>query len=292
MTLVALGSLSLAPTAAGTNGSGVRATTCKLPSMNVKTHVGMLGTILSIWAHPDDETYLAAGIMSAARDLGQRVVCASATAGERGTDDPDTWPPARLGRVRRWEVAAAMGVLGVTEHHVLGLPDGGLTDHNDEGVAWVRRLLDDVTPDTILTFGPDGMTYHPDHIAVHRWVTEVWYEHGCRANLLYATSTDEHIDRFGDLYEQWNMYMTDERPAGIPADELAVHLRLEGPLLDRKLTALRAMATQTSDLLARLDPAIYAEQVAEECYIDARALVATPSRPEHATWGVMGIAPS
>ena len=130
-----------------------------------------LGTILSVWAHPDDETYLAAGIMAAARDAGQRVACVSATAGENGTDDPETWPPDRLGRVRRWETAAAMAVLGVREHQVSGLPDGGLDDHEEEGLVWVGRLLDDVQPDTILTFGPDGMTYHPDHIAVHRWVT-------------------------------------------------------------------------------------------------------------------------
>ena len=94
-----------------------------------------LGTILSVWAHPDDETYLAAGVMAAAADRGQRVVCVSATAGEHGTDDPETWPPARLGPVRRWEAAAAMAVLGVTEHRVLGLPDGGLADHDDEGVG-------------------------------------------------------------------------------------------------------------------------------------------------------------
>ena len=75
-----------------------------------------LGTILSVRAHPDDETYLAGGLMAAARDLGQRVVCASATAGEHGTDDPDRWPPERLGRVRRWEAAAAMAVLGVVMH--------------------------------------------------------------------------------------------------------------------------------------------------------------------------------
>jgi LmbE family N-acetylglucosaminyl deacetylase len=238
---------------------------------STSTQVATLGTILSIWAHPDDETYLAADIMATARDLGQRVVCASATAGEHGTADPATWPPTRLGQVRRWEAAAAMAVLGVTEHHIFGLPDGGLADHDHQGVAWAGRLLDDVAPDTILTFGPDGMTYHPDHIAVHRWVTQAWHQLGRRARLLYATTTVEHLDRFRDLYEQWNVYMTDERPAAIPADELALHLRLDGPLLDRKLTALRAMATQTSDLLASLDPAIYAEQVAEECFVDAPA---------------------
>jgi hypothetical protein len=63
--------------------------------------------------------------------------------------------------------------------------------------------------------------------------------------------------------------MTDDRPVGIPAAQLAVHLSLEGVDLDRKLTALRALATQTQALMARLDPAIYALQVAEEAFVDA-----------------------
>ncbi len=235
--------------------------------MNATT--SRLGTILSIWAHPDDETYLAAGIMAAARDAGRRVVCASASAGEHGTADPRSWPPERLGRVRRWEAAAAMAVLGVEEHHVLGLPDGALTDHDDAGLSWAGRLLDDLRPDTILTFGADGMTYHPDHNAVHRWVTRAWRDRGGRSRLLYATPTVEHLDRFRDLYEEWGMYMSDERPTGIPEEQLAVHVRLQGPELDRKLTALRAIATQTGDLVARIDPAIYAAQIAEEAFVDA-----------------------
>ena len=101
-----------------------------------------LGTILSVWAHPDDETYLAGALMAEAVASGQRVVCVSLTAGELGTDDPITWPPARLARLRRWEAAASMAVLGVTDHRVLDLPDGGLADvEPTEGVALVRRLM-------------------------------------------------------------------------------------------------------------------------------------------------------
>jgi LmbE family N-acetylglucosaminyl deacetylase len=185
-----------------------------------------LGTILSVWAHPDDETYLAAGVMASATDRGQRVVCVSATAGEHGTGDPEAWPPGRLARVRRWEAAAAMAVRGVTEHHILGLPDGGLAQHDEQGLGAVGQLLDDIEPDAILTFGPDGMTYHPDHIAVHRWVTKAWHQRGHRSRLLYATPTVEYIARFRDLYEQWDMYMTDQRPSGTPSDDLAIHLQL------------------------------------------------------------------
>jgi LmbE family N-acetylglucosaminyl deacetylase len=233
------------------------------------TPITSLGTILSVWAHPDDETYLAAGVMAAARDLGQRVVCVSATAGELGTPDPVAWPPERLGRVRTLEASAAMAALGVAEHHVLGLPDGGLAGRRDDGIAAIGRLIDDVDPDTILTFGPEGMTFHPDHIAVHHWVTEAWSHGGCRQRLLYATSTGDHLDRFGGLYERWNVYMTDERPAGARHEELALRVELSGAELDRKLVALRAMATQTADVTAVLEAHLYAAMVAEEAFVEA-----------------------
>ena len=234
-----------------------------------------LGTILSIWAHPDDETYLAAGVMGAAADCGNRVVCVSATAGELGTSDPDAWPPDRLGRRRRWEAAAAMAVLGVADHRILGLPDGALADHDEKGLAMVGDLLDEVQPDTILTFGPDGMTFHPDHITVSRWVTAAWQQHGRRSRLLYATATVEHLTRFGERYEEWGAFMTDERPSGATPEELALHVRLDGWRLDRKLTALETMASQTRGLMAMVDPEIYALQVAEEAFVDATTVTPT-----------------
>lgn len=228
-----------------------------------------LGTILSIWAHPDDETYLAAGVMAAARDNSQRVVCLSATAGEHGTGDPATWPPSRLGQVRRWEAAAAMAVLGVSEHRFLGFEDGTLRDDDPIGAALVEQVIEEVRPDTILTFGVDGMTYHPDHIAVHHWVTRAWERSGRTGRLLYATTSVEFLNRFRDLFEEWDMYMSDERPSGVPSDQLDVHVELGGGELDRKLTALRAMATQTADLVAAMDPQTYAAQVAEEAFVAA-----------------------
>ena len=71
--------------------------------------------------------------MAAAAACGQRVVCVSATAGELGTSDPATWPPERLARVRRWEAAAAMAILGVTDHRWLGYADGGLAGLRPDG---------------------------------------------------------------------------------------------------------------------------------------------------------------
>ena len=52
-----------------------------------------LGTILGVWAHPDDETWLSAVHMMRAVRAGDRVVCVTATRGELGSTDPERWPP-------------------------------------------------------------------------------------------------------------------------------------------------------------------------------------------------------
>ena len=52
-----------------------------------------LGTLLGIWAHPDDETYLSAGLMARRSVDGRRVVCVTATRGEGGSMDEERWPP-------------------------------------------------------------------------------------------------------------------------------------------------------------------------------------------------------
>jgi LmbE family N-acetylglucosaminyl deacetylase len=235
-----------------------------------KTHATQgLGTILSIWAHPDDETYLAGAVMANAVAHGQRVVCVTASAGEHGTDDPSSWPPQRLGQVRRWEASAAMAILGVREHILLGLPDGDLSAHDAEGTWRVGELLDEIDPDTILTFGPDGFTFHTDHLAVHRWVTAAWQQRGCKGRLLHAAVTDEHLRRYGAEYERMSVYMADDRPVGVDPATLALYVAPIGRLLDQKVAALRAMATQTSGALATVDPEVYARLVGEEAFVEA-----------------------
>jgi LmbE family N-acetylglucosaminyl deacetylase len=233
------------------------------------THLSIadLGTIASIWAHPDDETYLAGGIMAAAVAAGQRVVCVSATAGEHGTGDPETWPPQRLGQVRQWETAAAMAVLGITEHHFLGYADGGLSDvDSEEAVARIAAILQEVAPDTILTFGPDGTTFHPDHQAVSRWVGAAWERAGRPGRLLHSAMTDDHLAKWGALYEEWQVFMTDERPVGVPREKMAFAVTLSGTELDQKITALAAMSTQTGSAMTAMGAA-YWELNADECFV-------------------------
>jgi LmbE family N-acetylglucosaminyl deacetylase len=211
--------------------------------------------------------------MAAARENGQRVVCVSMTAGELGTAEPEKWPPDRLGRLRRWEAAAAMAVLGVDDHRFLDLPDGAVGRHERHAEWLVTQLIDEVDPDTIITFGPDGITFHPDHVAVHRCVAAAWLARSRPGRLLFATSTAEHLERFGPLYERWGSYMSGERPIGVRQDELAIHLTLGGPQLDRKVAALAAMASQTGVPMSTPDREDFIASVADESFIDGRSSV-------------------
>lgn len=212
--------------------------------------VALLGTVLTVWAHPDDETYLAGGLLAALSDAGQPAVCVTATRGEAA--DPQATPGERaaLGRTRTQELHRALAGLGVAEHHWLDLPDGRCAEV-DPAVpgACLRAVLDDVCPDTVVTFGPDGVTGHPDHRAVARWVVEALAGWSGTATLLHPVLLSENVGRDRALDEDFGVYELG-RPRECSRAEVSVHLDLAGPLLDRKVAALTAQASQTAGLLA------------------------------------------
>ena len=227
-----------------------------------------LGTILGVWAHPDDEAYLSAGIMAAAVDAGSRVVCVTATRGELGSLDPVRWPPDTLAAVREAELDACLAVLGVREHIWLDYPDGGCDGVPvDEAVSRLADIVANVQPDTVLTFGPDGMTWHPDHIAVGRWASgAVARAGGTGERLLYATKTPEWGEAFLTTVEADQVMMADQQPPTTPASALAFHVDLEADALDRKYKALLCQRSQVESLLAAMGEVVYRDFLAEEAF--------------------------
>jgi LmbE family N-acetylglucosaminyl deacetylase len=235
--------------------------------------VAELGTILGIWAHPDDEAYLSGGLMAMARDRGARVVCVTATRGEHGTSDPQVWPPDRLAAARTNELARCLEILGVTEHHWLDYRDGECAAVRPSGaVAQLCDLIAKVSPDTVLTFGPDGMTGHRDHQTVSAWTTAAYARAAPpRARLLYAASSTRRAPRWRAINEGLGVFPPGY-PVLTPADRLAVDLALDPPTAARKVRALAAQETQTAALIATLGLERYTAWVGDESFIAAPRL--------------------
>lgn len=228
------------------------------------------GTLLGVWAHPDDEAFLSAALMTRVRDRGDRVVVATATRGEHGTADPVTWPPARLSALRERELRRSLAAVDVHEHRWLGHRDGALPQ-----VSWGRAveqaaaLIDEVRPDTIVTFGPEGMTGHDDHRAVSSWVTGAWRSSGSGARLWYATVTPDFHRRWGAVNDQVGLWFPGTRPPETEQRDLAAHVVCDADLGRRKHAALRAHASQTAGLVRELGEDRFREWWAVESFVAA-----------------------
>jgi len=127
--------------------------------MNPINDIKTLGTILCVFAHPDDETFTMGGVIAAASQKGQRIICVTATHGEGGVQDGSRWPAATLGQTRAAELEEALKILGVTEHYWLDYADGACTSADAEAAAGkVAAIIRTSQPDSIFSFGPDGLT--------------------------------------------------------------------------------------------------------------------------------------
>ena len=227
------------------------------------------GTLLGVWAHPDDEAFLSAALMADARRAGERVVVATATRGEQGTSDPLSWPPDRLAALREREESRSLAALGVTEHRWLGHHDGELPEvRRAVAVDQVAGLIDEVRPDTIVTFGPDGMTGHPDHCAVSSWTTAAWRRSGHTGRLLYATTTESFADEFADLHDRIPVFGPG-LPVRTPAHGVDLTVALTAEHLVVKGRALRAQASQVRPLIEAVGDARFDDWFRNETFTAA-----------------------
>jgi LmbE family N-acetylglucosaminyl deacetylase len=230
--------------------------------------ISSLGTILGVWAHPDDETYLTAGIMASAAREGSRVVCVTATRGEEGSWDEERWPTAEMGKVREAELMASLNTLGVREHHWLDYYDGTCARvPREEGVARVRAIMDDIRPRSVFTFGPDGMTGHDDHKSVCSWTTEAFHAVAhSGARLYYATTTPEWAEEFVPELNRFNVFMEEGTPPVTPREDLALTYRLPDDVLELKLHAIEAHVSQVEGMLEAFGQDYFRRSMNEETF--------------------------
>ena len=134
----------------------------------------MVRTLLLIFAHPDDETFLAGGSACKYAGEGVRVVLVSATRGESGkAGDPPLCSSEELPALREQEMRRAAAILGIAEVHLLGYHDRELAaappDQIREQLVTIIRCHQ---PSVVVSFDPNGGNAHPDHIAISRFAAD------------------------------------------------------------------------------------------------------------------------
>jgi LmbE family N-acetylglucosaminyl deacetylase len=230
--------------------------------------IRQLGTILFIGAHPDDETFMAGGIMAAAVKNGQVVVVATVTRGEAGTCDEARWPSATLGAVREQELSHALQKLGVTEKYIFNCPDGGCAAMRAEpAIAWLKDITQRHQPDTILTFGPEGMTGHPDHQTVSAWANTVRHELGLLACIYHAVQTAESYEKLKPADDVLNLFFNIDKPPIAAEGQCAIAYHLPPDIEDQKRRALLAMPSQNERLFSGLPTAVIDRAFSHEYFV-------------------------
>ena len=132
------------------------------------------GGLLVVTAHPDDEVLIAGGTLAACAEAGHPTAVVCLTRGDQGPiSDPALATPETLGRVRAAELEAACAELGVDWVKCYRRQDGNLLWSSRAGiVGQLERILRLRQPDAVVTFGEDGLYYHPDHIATYEFTLQ------------------------------------------------------------------------------------------------------------------------
>ena len=258
-----------------------------------------MATLLALFAHPDDETFSAAGVMAAAVERGVPVTVISATRGEAGEssiaglDDPE-----RLGVVRERELREAMRQIGVSDVRWLGYRDSGMAGSTsaEHLQAFVRvpveiaaaRLVPhirSVRPQVIVTFGAEGLYGHPDHLHMHhvalravelaadpahkdRAIAQPW-----QTPALYfaAFPREEMLTLFNRPDSPLKSLPEDARAnLGTPRSEITHTITIE-PWRESKRAAIAAHRTQTAEggPLAGIAPEVREWQLSSEYFVRA-----------------------
>ena len=212
--------------------------------------ISKLGTILGVWAHPDDETFAMGGIMASAVNNGQKVICITATRGEKGVRDQSRWPAEELGNIRTQEFTRAMEILGVTEFYWLDFPDGDCSNISDKSaVEQIMGYVEKYRPDSIFTFGTDGLTGHPDHCCMSGWTTQAIKLCDSKANIYHHAQTHSQYEALLEVDKRFNIFFNIDKPVVCESGDCAICFELNDELYELKYNALAAMPSQFEAIL-------------------------------------------
>jgi LmbE family N-acetylglucosaminyl deacetylase len=185
--------------------------------------------LMVIFAHPDDEAFGMGGTLAKYAAEHYDVSLVTATRGEAGLiAEADMANTANLPDVREQELRCACGIYGINPPRFLDYQDGQLPAVNQgQAVGKLVRILRESRPDVVVTFGPDGIYGHYDHIAVHRWATiaiKLAADRSCFPDLRPENCTTHQVRKFYHkvISEEQVKEMNGDNPlAGVMMDGVA-----------------------------------------------------------------------
>jgi LmbE family N-acetylglucosaminyl deacetylase len=212
--------------------------------------------VACVFAHPDDDTFGVGASLALHADEQIEITVILATSGEAGRiADATLSTRETLASVREAEDVASWHALGLQpDLRFLRHPDGGLSRMpREQLVAEVRDLLQTAAPEVVVTFGPDGITGHDDHVAIGEVATEAFETARTRASgtafsrLMHTAIPQGALDRLNELLRERGLEPMDPTqpfmPRGVP--DVAIGARVDvASAFERKIEALRCHKTQ------------------------------------------------
>jgi len=192
--------------------------------------------LLAVFAHPDDESYRPGGTLALLARRGIGVHLLTATRGEAGScGDPLLCHPDELPSVREQELRCACAALGIEPPHILDYQDGHLNEVDPKQlIAHILEVMQQVRPQVMLSFGPDGLSGHSDHVTIGCCAAETFRQAEDVA-ALYAIAVP------GSVAERLDM----KRVRPVPDEAIALTVDVSS-VWEAKLAAIRCHATQLS----------------------------------------------
>jgi len=235
--------------------------------------------VACVFAHPDDDTFGVGGSLALHAQDELELTVILATSGEAGRiADASLATRETLASVREAEDVASWRALGFDpDVRFLRHPDGGLGRIPREQLVFeVWDLLEETSPEVVVTFGPDGITGHEDHVAIGAIATEAF--HATRTSssgrafsrLLHNVVPQGSLDRLNELLRVRGLEPMDPRqpfmPRGVPDAEIGVRVDCSS-VYEHKLEAIRSHKTQAE--LEDVPFDLWPEMLSTESYVVA-----------------------
>ncbi len=214
-------------------------------------------TLVAVLAHPDDEMGFAS-VLAHYAEKGTRVFLISLTAGQKGVRPHNQIDGTEeLVRVRREEFENVGRILGAEEARVLEFVDQELLGAAQGEVRRrLQEVLEELRPRAVITFGPDGITGHPDHRAVSCFVTEILQARDDRhARLFYHGLHPRDAARFAER--------TGRTLLAVAERYLTTRIRVSEENVARGLQALSEYRSQFSPQLMEQIQSVFRETTRE-----------------------------